>query len=145
MSPLIGLDYGLRRIGIAVSDDSDTIAIALGTHREGLDGSIVERLRSIVSERACTGVVVGWPVTASGEVGDMARRARSFAEKMERALGLPVVMVDERYSSQEAERSLRLAGRKRRKAERKEEIDAVAAQLILQQHLDAQARQRKDP
>ena len=145
MSPLIGLDYGLRRIGIAVSDDSDTIALALGTHREGLDGSIMERLRSIASERACTGVVVGWPVTAGGEVGEMARRARSFAEKIERALGLPVVMVDERYSSQEAERSLRLAGRKRRKEERKEEIDAVAAQLILQQHLDAQARQRKDP
>ena len=70
----------------------------------------------------------------------MARRARNFAEKIERALGLPVIMVDERYSSQEAERSLRLAGRKLGK----EEVDAVAAQLILQQHLDARARQRED-
>ena len=58
MSPLIGIDYGLRRIGIAVSDDSETIAVALGTHREGRDGSVLERLRNIASERSCTGVVV---------------------------------------------------------------------------------------
>ena len=132
MSPLIGIDYGLRRIGIAVSDATDSLASAVGTHREGRDGSILERLRELVAAREITGIVVGWPVTAAGEEGDIARRARRFAERIGAELALPVTLVDERYSSQEAERRLRASGRR----QPREAVDALAAELILQAHLD---------
>jgi putative Holliday junction resolvase len=132
MSPLIGIDYGLRRIGIAVSDASDTLASAVGTHREDRDGSILARLRELVADRGITGIVVGWPVTAAGEEGDIARRARRFAERLRSELGLPVTLLDERYSSQEAQRRLRATGRR----QPREAIDALAAELILQVHLD---------
>jgi putative Holliday junction resolvase len=134
MSPLLGLDYGLSRIGIAVSDATDTIASPLATHQEARDGSILARLRELVRERGITAVVVGLPLTTRGEDAAMAARARSFARRVGEELGLPVHLVDERFSSREATGLLRLGGRRRRP---KEEVDALAAALILQQFLDA--------
>lgn len=132
MSVLIGLDYGTRRIGIAVSDPGGKLALAVGTHVEGRDGSIVERLRRLVRERGAVGLVVGLPLTADGRQADMARRARRFAERMAEELALPLTMLDERYTSREAAGYIGLRGRPARRGE----VDAVAAQIILQNHLD---------
>jgi putative Holliday junction resolvase len=132
MSVYIGLDYGLARIGIAVSDPTGTIASAVATHHEGRDGSVFARLADLAAERGAAGVVVGWPLTTAGDEGEMARRARAFATKLEKALRLPVTLVDERLSSREAEQLLRASGRRWPKGE----IDSLAAALILQQYLD---------
>jgi putative holliday junction resolvase len=132
MSVLIGLDYGERRVGIAASDASGRLALAVGTHVEGRDGSLLVRLRALVQERGAAGVVVGLPVTEDGRETRMATRARRFARRLEEELGLPVVLLDERYSSREAARWIGLRGRPARRGE----IDAVAAQIILQDHLD---------
>jgi len=132
MPVLLGIDYGERRIGIAASDPGGTLAFAVGVHVEGRDGSVLALLADLVRERGATGVVVGLPLTADGREGDLARKARRFADRLAAALALPVTLCDERYSSQEAERAIARRGRPARRGE----VDAVAAQIILQQHLD---------
>lgn len=141
MPVLIGLDYGLRRIGIAVSDEDGRLAVPVGVHVEGRDGSVFERLSALARSRAAAGVVIGLPLRTDGREGDIAARVRQFAQKLRSHLDLPVTLVDERYSSQAAERAIALRGRPARRGE----VDDVAAQIILQDHLDAlQARARDD-
>ena len=135
---VLGLDYGLRRIGMAVSDPTGTLASGVGCHRTPEDGSILDLLRDLIRERSVDRIVVGLPLTADGREGDIARKARRFADRLTEAFGLPVHLVDERYSSQEADAWLRTADRRpgRRKGP-KGERDEIAAELILQQYLDA--------
>ena len=134
MGVLLGLDYGPRRTGIAVSDDTLTIATALTTHDSRSDGSLFDLLQDLIDARGCTGFVIGLPLTADGREAGMAGRVRDFAARLGRRFDLPVHLVDERFSSAEAERLLSLSGRRRRP---KGEIDATAAALILQSFLDA--------
>ena len=142
MPVVIGIDYGLRRIGIAVSDPEGTLALAVGVHVEGRDGSVLAMLRNLAVERDATSVVVGLPLTADGRETDMAARARRFANRVAEELDLPVSMLDERYSSQEAKRWIAMRG----KPAKRGEVDAVAAQIILQSHLDRlAARGPEDP
>jgi putative holliday junction resolvase len=131
MSEYLGLDYGLRRIGIAASDDNDVFALALGTHVEGRDGSIFVYLDKIIRERGCRVVVMGLPLTADGREMEMAQKARKFAGMLEEKTGLPVVLWDERYSSREADHWLAT-----KKKQKKEDRDAMAAEIILQSYLD---------
>ncbi|MHB8080262.1 MAG: Holliday junction resolvase RuvX [Candidatus Krumholzibacteriia bacterium] len=133
MCALLGLDYGARRVGIAVSDATETVAFAVGTHTTPGDGSLLERLRRLVAERGVRAVVVGLPLEESGREGESAVRARAFAARIAAALGLPAVLLDERYSSREATAFLRAGGRRRRP---RGEVDALAAEIILQQYLD---------
>jgi putative Holliday junction resolvase len=136
MSPLLGLDYGLRRIGVAVSDATNTLATALHTHDE-VEGSFFTYLAQVIREREIEGIVLGLPLKTSGDEGAMADRIRDFARQITARTGLPVYLEDERYSSQEAEGYLRLSHKKRRP---KSEVDALAAALILQQYLDRRSR-----
>ena len=130
MKTWLGLDYGLRRIGIAAG--SGSLALAVATHQEGRDGSVFAFLRAIVDEREAVGFVVGLPLTADGREGDMAVRVRKFAGRLEEEFGLPVILWDERYSSAEADRGLAEAARPPREAR-----DAEAARIILQSWLDS--------
>jgi putative Holliday junction resolvase len=141
MPVVIGIDYGVRRIGIAVSDPEGKLALSVGVHVEGRDGSVLEMLRRLAEERGAESIVVGLPLTADGRETDMAVRARRFAERVADALSLPVSLLDERYSSQEAERWIALRGRPARRGE----VDAVAAQIILQDHLDRLAARDPEP
>jgi putative Holliday junction resolvase len=132
MSGYLGLDYGLRRIGIAASDPDGSLAFALGAHVEGRDGSILTHLGELISSRDITTLVMGLPLTADGRESDMSARVRKFARRLEKAFELEVILWDERFSSAEADRWLDGA---RRPA--KEDRDAVAAQIILQSYLDS--------
>ncbi|MFH1844339.1 MAG: Holliday junction resolvase RuvX [bacterium] len=134
MSPWLALDYGLRRTGIAVSDGTDTIATALTTHRVGSDGSLFQLLHDCIHERNISGIVLGLPLTVSGTEGQSAQRVREFARKLTAEFKLPIVLVDERFSSQAAVEYMRQGGRRR---QAKGIVDAVAAEIILQQHLDS--------
>lgn len=131
MSALLGLDYGLRRIGIAACSDEAPLAFAVGTHVEGRDGSVFDLLERLIAERNIQTLVVGLPLTAAGHEAELARKARSFAAKLAEKFGLEIVLWDERYSSQEADRWLQQARRPRRG-----DRDALAAQIILQSYLD---------
>ncbi len=131
MSKYLGLDYGLRRIGIAASDDNDVIAFALGTHVEGRDGSIFVYLDNIIQERGCSVVVVGLPLTSDGREKEMAGKVRKFSALLEARTGLPVILWDERFSSREADQWLNA-----KRKPQKEDRDALAAEIILQSYLD---------
>jgi len=131
MRTWLGLDYGLRRVGVAAG--SGSLALAVATHVEGRDGPILEFLRGLVAERDAEGFVIGLPLTADGREGEMADRVRRFAARLQREFGLPVELWDERYSSAEADRGLARAGARPPREAR----DAEAARIILQSWLDA--------
>lgn len=132
MPVLIGIDYGLRRTGIAVSDARGRLALAVGTHVEGRDGSLVARLRELCDTHGATELVIGLPLGLSGRQGAMAARVQRFAALLRQKLGLPITLVDERLSSREAAAWIAMRGRPARRGE----LDAVAAQIILQTYLD---------
>lgn len=128
----LGLDYGLRRIGLAVGDNQRRLAFALGAHVEGRDGSILTALRDLISQRKITTIVLGLPLQSDGQDGEITTRARKFAQRLEIEFQLPVILWDERYSSQEADRWLQA-----KKRSEKEDRDALAAEIILQSYLDS--------
>jgi putative Holliday junction resolvase len=146
MSRVLGVDLGARRIGLAVADEGIGIARPLSTVSRGAsleaDAGTIGR---VCREQGVTELVVGLPVEARGTEGEMAAAARSWAAALSTALGLPVVMRDERLSSFEAEQRLgrmkrgRSGGppsRTQRNAFRAR-IDREAASVILQDELDA--------
>ncbi len=131
-SVFLGLDYGLRRIGLAVGDADQKLAFACGTHVEGRDGSIFKYLLGIIEEREVTVLVMGLPLQTDGTDGEITEKTRRFASRLEDEFALPVILWDERYSSQEADRWLQA---KRKKS--KEDRDSLAAEIILQSYLDS--------
>ena len=134
----LGIDYGERRIGVAISDENDKIAQPLETlTRAPGSGIPFERLEQIVRENAVTEIVVGLPLNMDGSAGAQAGRARDFGAKLGKRTGLAVEFLDERWTSREAERSLGTAGSSsRRQKRRRDRRDAVAATLILATHLE---------
>jgi putative holliday junction resolvase len=131
---VLAFDFGLRRIGLASGDTLTRTAAprpAVAVSQSGPDWSVVEReLRALHPKL----LVVGAPYNADGTPGKMAPAARRFATELERRFGLPVNMVDERWSSLEANEALkaRRASGERRKRIRREDIDSAAAAVILE-------------
>lgn len=136
--PVIGLDLGDARIGVAISDPDRRLAVPVGTVQVGRPPGELRALADIVRERGATLVVVGHPLSMSGEAGAAARHAESIAETLRALLSVPVVLHDERLSTVEAERALTAAGTRGR--ERRAVVDASAAAVILQAWLDASGR-----
>lgn len=135
---ILAIDPGARRLGLAISDPSHTIATPLAVIERSAWKTDLRRLQTIVDEHEVGEVVVGRPLTMRGEAGDAARGAGQFAARLRRALAIPVVEVDERFSTVAADRAMRETGGggARRGARR----DAVAAALILQPYLDRRGR-----
>jgi putative Holliday junction resolvase len=131
---VMGLDVGERRIGVALSDADRTLATPLTTIRAAPREQAFAQLRRLVIEHSVIEVVVGLPLTLRGEVGPQATIIQAFAAELERALDLPIALFDERLTSAAAEQMLRDLGVK--PAKRKEQIDQVAAAIILQDFLD---------
>lgn len=141
----MAVDPGTRRVGVAVSDPTGTIAQPFASVPAEPGATLVERLTALAREQEATGLVVGLPRRMDGSQGPEARAARALADALRQATGLPVTMVDERLTSVAAERALLAGGASR--ARRKELSDQVAAALILQFHLDsakAKARVRAE-
>jgi putative Holliday junction resolvase len=140
---IVGLDVGERRIGVAVSDVTRTLARPLGVLRPaGLDVDAVrlsadEIGRLAGEEDGVASIVVGLPRRLDGTPTDMTRRVEQFARQLEARTALPVTLQDERLSSREAES--RLALREKDWRVRKQHLDAAAAAVILQDYLDSRA------
>ena len=130
---VLGLDLGDARIGVAISDTARRMAVPLGTVRTGAPAD-VRAIADLIREHGVTLVVVGHPLLLSGEAGERAHHAERFAGAIEKALGLPVRLQDERLSTVEAERALRESGTSGR--DRRRTIDRSAATVILQAWLD---------
>lgn len=131
---VMGLDVGERRIGVALSDAHATLATPLMTVRAVPREQALAQLRRLVNEHNVVELVVGLPLTLRGEVGPQATIVQAFAAELADALNLPVALFDERLTSAAAEQMLRDLGVK--PAKRKEQIDQVAAAIILQDFLD---------
>ena len=133
---LLAFDYGERYIGIAVGNTETGIAHPAGHYEARHERERYARAEALVQEWRPGRLVVGLPVSSSGEERVITVRARRFGKQLAARTGLPVDMVDERLSSAAAEESLRAMGRGGRK--HKEASHALAAQLILQAYLDEQ-------
>lgn len=134
----LGLDFGEKRIGLAVSDSLGATARPLEVVQRHSLSQDIERIGEVVACYSAARIVVGLPLNMDGSVGPQARRVRRFAARLRRELGLDVTLWDERLSSAEAERALLLADEPR--SRRSEVRDAVAAAVVLQAYLDAQRR-----
>ena len=132
MNPILGIDFGQARIGLAISDELRFLAHPLQTIPS--NRSSVNKIAEIVRDRRVEIVVVGIPRHMSGEVGAAANAALEFADRLRAQLRCPVETWDERLSTVAAERALREAGRKTHQT--RQVVDQVAAQMILQSYLD---------
>lgn len=132
MSRYLGIDYGTKRVGLAISDGLGLTATPLEVvPRNELEAA----LRRISEDYALEGVIMGLPTALGGHEGESAEGARELAEEIGALLGVEVEYVDERFTSRMAESALLEAGMKRR--ERKKTVDKVAAAIILQAFLDS--------
>ena len=131
---LLAVDYGERRIGLAISDPMGIIASPAGfiARRAGKRPPVAEIIRRATALEA-RGFVVGLPLDENGEDTDRATEVRRVAEDLQRRTGLPVELIDERYSTAAALRAIREMGGSTR--QRKGEVDALAATILLQQAL----------
>ena len=134
MNPILGVDFGRARIGIAISDELRLLAHPLETISSKQNA--VARINEIVRERKIDNVVVGIPKHMSGEIGQSANEALQFVEKLRAALPCEVTSWDERLTTVAANRALREAGKQTR--DTRAYVDQVAAQMILQGYLDRQ-------
>ena len=136
MSPVLGIDVGTVRVGVAVGDPTGVIASPVESVPRRDAGAMWQRIRGIAAEHECDRAVVGLPRMMDGSEGAAATAARTFADELHEELQIPVEMWDERLTTVQAERSMIAAGTRRR--QRKERIDAVAAAIMLQAWLDSQ-------
>ncbi|MBT3220148.1 MAG: Holliday junction resolvase RuvX [Proteobacteria bacterium] len=131
---VIGLDVGTKGIGVAISDELGMCAYPTTTlTRQGVRKD-VQKIEHLIKERSIGEIVVGLPLELDGREARSARLARQIGNGLAEATGLPVLYVDERYTSVEAERQLISANVSRQR--RKAVIDQQAAVLILQAYLD---------
>ncbi|MCY1042624.1 Holliday junction resolvase RuvX [Corallococcus sp. bb12-1] len=130
-----GLDYGTKTIGVAVSDGLGLTAQTVTTVRRASIKADLAELSRLVKEYEVTRIVLGLPLNMNGSEGPRAEASRRFADVLGQSLGLPVELWDERLSTVAAQRTLLEADVSR--AKRREVIDQLAAQFILQGWLDA--------
>ena len=132
MNPILALDLGRARIGVAISDELQLLAHPLETIPA--DDQAIPRLAHMIREKKVDHVVVGIPRQMNGQIGAAATEALRFVEKLREILPCPVVTWDERLTTVAAHRALRDAGKKTR--DTRGYVDQVAAQMILQGYLD---------
>ena len=132
MNPILGVDFGRARIGLAISDELRLLAHPLATIPFGEDA--IGRIAELVQERKIDCVVVGVPKLMSGKMGAAADEVLRFVKKLRATLSCQVVTWDERLTTVAAQRALQESGKKTRQS--RAYIDQVAAQIILQGYLD---------
>ncbi len=132
---VLGFDFGLARIGVAVGEFETGRANALTTLTVEANAARFEAIARLIDEWRPVQLVVGLPLSDDGSPQEHTQRCRRFGNQLNGRFGLPVALMDERFSSAEAEHQLADAGQ-HRWTERKAVLDAVAAQIILQHYLD---------
>lgn len=133
----IGLDLGTKTLGISLSNGVIATNYKTLRHKEDYD-YLVNELRTIVQEEKIDKIVLGFPKNMNNTIGERAKITLSFKEKLEKSLGLEVILEDERLTSCVANQVLIKADTSRKK--RKERVDGVASVIILQSYLDRKER-----
>ena len=138
---IMGLDYGSKTVGVAVSDALGLTAQGIEIVRRKSENKLrqtLARIEEIAKEYGVEKIVLGFPKHMNNDIGERAEKSLEFKEMLERRTGLPVVMWDERLTTNAAEQILIESGVRREN--RKSVIDKIAAVLILQGYLDLQAQ-----
>ena len=134
---ILGLDYGTKTVGVAISDPLGITAQPVETITRSKPGKLrqtLARIEALIEEYQAEKIVLGYPKNMNNTIGERALKSLEFKEKLEGRTGLPVVMWDERLTTAEAERTLMETGVRREN--RKQYLDQMAAVLILQGYLD---------
>ncbi|MFA6355961.1 MAG: Holliday junction resolvase RuvX [Candidatus Omnitrophota bacterium] len=131
---VLGLDFGEKRIGVAVSDPLGIIAQGVTVIERKTIEEDLKAINAIISEYGAESIVVGMPINMDGTKGKSADKVTEFVEVLKASAGIPVATYDERLSTKESEKFLISSDVSRRK--RKNVIDKVAAQLILESYLE---------
>ena len=142
---ILGLDYGSRTVGVAVSDPLGLTAQVLETiwrKQENKLRQTLARIEALAEEYQAERIVVGYPKNMNNTIGERALKSLEFKEMLERRTGLPVIMWDERLTTVEANRTLMEAGVRREN--RKQYMDELAAVFILQGYLDSLALNKEE-
>ena len=137
---IMGLDYGSKTVGVAVTDELGLTAVSLETVRRDSEKRLrhtCARIEEIIKDKKISLIVLGLPLNMDGSEGERARKARDFGEMLKRRTGLDVIMTDERLTTVEADELIRLTGNHR--DDRKEHIDSMAAAVILEDYLNSAA------
>ena len=134
---VLAIDYGERRLGLALSDPSARVAQPLTVVERSNDRQAVDSITGLLDDYEVTQIIVGDPRSLSGEAGAQATKVKKFAAALREACDIPVETYDERLSSKEARSQLAAAGVSGRRA--KGLVDKVAASLFLQSYLDREA------
>ena len=141
---VLGLDYGSKTVGVAVSDPLGLTAQGVETvwrKQENKLRRTLARIEEIISEYQVTEIVLGYPKNMNNTVGERAEKSLEFKEMLEKRTGLPVVMWDERLTTVAADKAMMEAGIRREN--RKDYVDMIAATLILQGYLDRRNNEKK--
>jgi len=130
----MGIDFGLARIGIALSDDTKFLASPYLTYKRKNEQEDLTYFVNLINEKKVDEIVCGLPYNMQGEEQEIAQKTREFMQKIQDLINITIEFVDERLSSSMAEEMLKETERDWKK--RKEKLDAVAASIILQDYLD---------
>ncbi len=140
---IMGLDYGSKTVGVAVSDALGLTAQGIEIVRRKSENKLrqtLARIEEIAKEYGVEKIVLGFPKHMNNDIGERAEKSLEFKEMLERRTGLPVVMWDERLTTVEADRTMIETGIRREN--RKEYVDMIAAVFILQGYLDYLSNQQ---
>jgi len=141
MQRILSLDFGEKRIGVAVSDSLNIIAQSVGTiERKGIKNDL-KKIAELVKEYEAGKMIVGLPLNMDGTEGKSASRAIDFVNELKKEMQIEVEMLDERLTTAQGERVFLEADMSRKK--RKQNLDKIAAQLILQNYLDSHVQKNR--
>lgn len=141
MIRIMGLDFGSKTVGVAISDPLGITAQGIEIVRRTSENKLrktLARIEELVAEYEVTEIVLGFPKNMNNTIGERAEKSLAFKEMLERRTGLPVVMWDERLTTVAANRTLIEGGVRREN--RKDYVDMLAAVYILQGYLDSRER-----
>ena len=135
MNRILGIDYGERRLGLAISDPLQIIATPLEVIDRKKTPQFISIIEKIVIDRKVSKIVVGLPITMKGSISKQTELTLLFIDNLKKSLEVPVCSIDERLSSREAKRILISQGIKT--GHNKSSVDLIAAGIILQEYLDS--------
>ena len=135
----LGIDFGEKRIGLAISDPLGILATLIETLDSSEMDLVIPKLAETISDHVVTKIVVGIPWTLSGKSGPQTKKTFEFISLISDTFEIPIKQIDERFTSLQAEKKLRLVDKRSRKKQKKIPkglIDSVSAAIILQTYLD---------
>lgn len=130
---ILAIDYGEKRVGLAISDPAETMALSLGLFENYGTEQDIERLAQRIAESGAEEVVIGLPLNMDGTVGPSARRVMRVVEQLKHRISVPIVTWDERLTSEEAR--VRMRGVEMTRKKKRAHLNLVSAQIILEAYL----------